>query len=308
MKIAGDILELIGKTPLVRLNRLGADLNVNLLAKLESFNPGGSVKDRLAAAMIEAAEKEGKVDRDTLVIEPTSGNTGIGLAMVCAVKGYRLAIVMPESASIERRAVIRAYGARLVLTPAHEGMNGAIRKAGEIAAEVTKSFIPMQFSNPANAEMHRRTTAQEIWNDTGGKVDIFVAGAGTGGTITGVSSLLKEKKSTIRSIVVEPSASPVLSGGNPGKHRIQGIGPGFIPEVLDTASYDEVFTVTDHQAAQYARLLAEKEGIFAGISSGANCYAAVETARNPQNKGKTIVFIICDTGERYVSTTLFNPE
>lgn len=308
MKVAGNILQLIGNTPLVKINRLTEGLEVTLLAKLEFFNPGSSVKDRLAVAMIEAAEKEGFLDHETMIIEPTSGNTGIGLAMVCAVKGYRLTIVMPETASMERRTVIKAFGADFVLTSAKGGMSEAIEKANEIASLYRKSLIPMQFSNPANAEMHRKTTAVEIWNDTDGQVDIFVAGSGTGGTITGVSAGLKEKNPDIRCVVVEPSGSPVLSGGAPGIHKIQGIGPGFIPAVLDTSIYDEVFTVPDDKAFEFARKLAKNEGIFAGMSSGANCYAALEIAKRSENKGKTIVFIICDTGERYVSTTLFNNE
>ena len=308
MDIANDITRLIGRTPLVRLNRLTAGIEATVLAKMESFNPGGSVKDRLALAMIEAAEKEGLVDKETVIIEPTSGNTGVGLAMVCAVRGYSLTIVMPESVSLERRVIIGAYGATLVLTPAKGGMPQAIEKARELASLQKKSFIPMQFSNPANAEMHRKTTALEIWNDTGGRIDVFVAGAGTGGTITGVSEILKQKKPTLLSVVVEPSGSPVLSGGNPGKHKIQGIGPGFIPEVLNTSIYDEVFPVSDEKAYEYARRLAREEGILAGISSGANCHAALEIAKRSENKGKTIVFIICDTGERYLSTTLFNCE
>lgn len=308
MKVAGNILQLIGNTPLVKINRLTEGLEVTLLAKLEFFNPGSSVKDRLAVAMIEAAEKEGFLDHETMIIEPTSGNTGIGLAMVCAVKGYRLTIVMPETASMERRTVIKAFGADFVLTSAKGGMSEAIEKANEIASLCRKSLIPMQFSNPANAEMHRKTTAVEIWNDTDGQVDIFVAGSGTGGTITGVSAGLKEKNPDIRCVVVEPSGSPVLSGGAPGIHKIQGIGPGFIPAVLDTSIYDEVFTVPDDKAFEFARKLAKNEGIFAGMSSGANCYAALEIAKRSENKGKTIVFIICDTGERYVSTTLFNNE
>ena len=308
MNISQDITRLIGKTPLVRLNRLAEGTGATLLAKLESMNPGGSVKDRLARAMIEAAEAAGLVDRETFIVEPTSGNTGIGLAMVCAVKGYSLTIVMPESASMERRILIGAYGATVVLTPAAGGMTEAIARAKELASAHTKSFIPMQFSNPANALMHWQTTGPEIWEDTGGKVNIFVAGAGTGGTITGVTAYLKEKNPLLHSIVVEPAGSPVLSGGKAGKHKIQGIGPGFVPDVIDTAIYNEVFQVPDDKAFEYARKLAVQEGILAGISSGANCYAALETAKKPENKGKTIVFIVCDTGERYLSTPLFNPE
>lgn len=308
MNISQDITRLIGKTPLVRLNRLAEGTGATLLAKLESMNPGGSVKDRLARAMIEAAEAAGLVDRETFIVEPTSGNTGIGLAMVCAVKGYSLTIVMPESASMERRILIGAYGATVVLTPAAGGMTEAIARAKELASAHAKSFIPMQFSNPANALMHWQTTGPEIWEDTGGKVNIFVAGAGTGGTITGVTAYLKEKNPLLHSIVVEPAGSPVLSGGKAGKHKIQGIGPGFVPDVIDTAIYNEVFQVPDDKAFEYARKLAVQEGILAGISSGANCYAALETAKKPENKGKTIVFIVCDTGERYLSTPLFNPE
>ncbi len=308
MNIAQNITQLIGRTPLVKLNRLAEGTGVTVLAKLESLNPGGSVKDRLALAMIEAAEAAGLIDPETMILEPTSGNTGIGLAMVCAVKGYPLTIVMPESVSMERRVVLGAYGAELVLTSAKGGMREAIAKANELAASHPKSFIPMQFENPANAEMHRRTTALEIWNDTAGTIDIFVAGAGTGGTITGVSEMLKQKNPKLQSVVVEPEASAVLSGGEPGKHKIQGIGPGFIPKVLNTAIYDEVFRVSDDDAYEYARRLARQEGIFAGMSSGANCYAALEIAKRPENRGKTVVFIVCDTGERYLSTTLFNCE
>jgi cysteine synthase len=306
MQIAQDILQLIGKTPLVRLNRLSKGSDTTILAKMESLNPGGSVKDRLAIAMIEAAEKDGLINTGTFIIEPTSGNTGIGLAMVCAVKGYHLTIVMPESVSVERRAIVGAYGANVILTSAKGGMNEAIETAKEIAAGQKKSFIPMQFSNPSNAEMHRRTTALEIWNDTDGSVDVFVAGSGTGGTITGVSEILKKNKKSLQSVVVEPLDSPVLSGGIPGKHKIQGIGPGFIPEVLNTSVYDEIFLVSNEDAFHTARMLALEEGILAGISSGANCFAALEVAKRSENKGKTIVFIVCDTGERYLSTPLFN--
>jgi len=308
MKIAENINQIIGNTPLVRINRLSEGLGVTLLAKMESMNPGGSVKDRLSIAMIDAAERDGLIGRGTQIIEPTSGNTGIGLAMVCAVKGYRLTIVMPESVSMERRTIIKAYGAELILTSAAGGMPEAIARAREIAALDENAFIPMQFSNPANSEMHRRTTALEIWNDTGGNIDIFVAGSGTGGTITGVSELLKEKKPGIRSVVVEPLSSPVLSEGRAGKHKIQGIGPGFIPDILNTTIYDEIICVSDEDAFDTARLLTRSEGIFAGISSGANCFAALGLARRAENKGKTIVFIVCDTGERYISTPLYNTE
>ena len=308
MNIAGNITELIGKTPMVKLNRIAEGLSARVFVKLESQNPGGSVKDRLALALIETAEKQGLIGRNTVIIEPTSGNTGIGLAMVCAVKAYRLIIIMPESVSVERRILLKAYGAELVLTSAPGGMKEAIARAEEIAAENPRSFIPMQFENPANAEMHRRTTATEIWNDTDGTVDVFVAGAGTGGTITGVSETLKQKKPAVHCVVVEPLNSPVLSGGMAGPHRIQGIGPGFIPKVVNTKIYDEVFTVPDDKAFETARLLALQEGILCGISSGANVYAALEIAKRPEFSGKNIVAIICDTGERYLSTTLFHSE
>ena len=308
MNIANNITELIGKTPLVKLNRISEGINASIFVKLESQNPGGSVKDRLAFAMIDAAEKEGRLNRETVIIEPTSGNTGIGLAMVCAVKGYRLIIVMPESVSVERRILLKAYGAELVLTSASGGMREAIARAEEIALDNTHSFIPMQFENPANAEMHRKTTAMEIWNDTDGSVDVFVTGAGTGGTVTGVSEVLKQKKPSVHCVVVEPTNSPVLSGGVAGSHRIQGIGPGFIPKVINIGIYDEVFTVPDEKAFETARLLALKEGILCGISSGANVYAALEIAKRSEYAGKNIVSVICDTGERYLSTTLFNTE
>lgn len=307
MNIAGNIIELIGKTPLVKLNRLAPEA-AQIWLKLESQNPGGSVKDRLAFAMIDAAEQEGRIGPDSLIIEPTSGNTGIGLAMVCAVKGYRLIIVMPESVSVERRILLKAYGAELVLTSAAGGMKEAIGRANEIAKENPGSFVPMQFENPANAAMHRRTTAMEIWNDTDGQLDVFVAGAGTGGTITGVSEVLKQKKPTVHCVVVEPLQSPVLAGGIPGPHKIQGIGPGFIPAVLNTSICDEIFAVPDEKAFETARLLALQEGILCGISSGANVYAAIEIAKRPEMAGKNIVAIICDTGERYLSTTLYNSE
>ena len=308
MKIANDITQLISNTPLVKLNKLSKDCVAHVYAKMESQNPGGSVKDRLALAMIETAEQDGLIDSETVIIEPTSGNTGIGLAMVCAVKGYQLKIVMPESVSFERRLILKAYGAELILTSAKGGMKEAITKSEELAQELPKAFIPMQFVNSANAEMHRKTTALEIWNDTDGLVDIFVAGAGTGGTITGVSDILKQKKASVQSVVVEPTNSSVLSGNAAGSHKIQGIGAGFIPEVLNTEIYDEIFQVDDEQAFYYARQLAQQEGIFCGISSGANAYAALEIAKRPENKDKHIVFVICDTGERYLSTTLFNDE
>jgi len=306
MKIASDVLDLIGGTPLVKLNKLTDGCCAHVYVKLESQNPGGSVKDRLSLAMIRAAEDQNLINADTVIIEPTSGNTGIGLAMVCAVRGYRLKIVMPESVSVERRMLLVAYGAELVLTSAKGGMKEAIAKANELSEGIENSFIPMQFENPANVEMHRKTTAQEIWNDTEGQVDIFVAGAGTGGTITGVSEALKEHKSSLYSVVVEPAGSAILSGQAPGAHKIQGIGPGFIPGVLNTNSYNEVFRVEDDQAFAVARELAKQEGILCGISSGANVYAAIEIAKREENRGKHLVVIICDTGERYLSTTLFN--
>ncbi len=306
MKIASDITQLIGSTPLVQLNRINGTGNATVLAKLENMNPGSSVKDRLGYALIEAGEKNGIIDSGTVIIEPTSGNTGIGLAMVCAVKSYKLIITMPESMSLERRNLLKALGAKLVLTPASEGMKGAIAKAEELAKQHDKSYIPMQFKNEANVEMHKQTTAQEIWNDTDGTVDIFVAGVGTGGTITGVSEVLKQKKQQVISIAVEPKNSPVLSGGDPGKHKIQGIGAGFIPDILKTQLIDEVFTVTDEQAFETSRRLMKEEGVICGISSGANVYAALEIAKRPENKGKRIVVIVCDTGERYLSTSLFS--
>lgn len=305
MKIADSIVDLVGRTPMVRLNRLVEGIDCEVVVKLESQNPGGSVKDRLGFAMIDAAEKSGLINRDTVIIEPTSGNTGVGLAFVCAAKGYQLKIVMPDSVSTERRMIVQAYGGEVILTPGKDGMKGAIAKAEELQRTISGSFIPMQFNNPANAEIHRKTTAIEIWEDTDGLVDIFVAGSGTGGTITGVSEVIKSKKSSCYSVVVEPEDSAVLSGGAPGPHKIQGIGPGFVPQVLNTASYDEIFKVSAADAFETARKLATHEGIFCGISAGANVYAALQIARRPENKGKMIVTIICDTGERYLSTPLF---
>jgi cysteine synthase A len=305
MKISESITDLVGATPMVRLNRLTEGLDCEIVVKLESQNPGGSVKDRLGFAMIDAAEKGGQIDKDTVIIEPTSGNTGVGLAFVCAAKGYKLIIVMPDSVSIERRMIVQAYGGEVILTPGKEGMKGAIAKAEELQLTIPGSFIPMQFNNPSNPEMHRNTTAIEIWEDTDGKVDIFVAGSGTGGTITGVSEVIRAKKPSFYSVVVEPDDSPVLSGGNPGPHKIQGLGPGFVPNVLNTSSYDEVLTVSAADSFETARKLATLEGIFCGISSGANVFAALQLAKRPENKGKMIVTIICDTGERYLSTPLF---
>jgi len=308
MKISDSIIDLVGGTPMVRLNRLAEGLDCEVIVKLESLNPAGSVKDRLGFALIDAAERNGLINKDTLIIEPTSGNTGVGLAFVCAAKGYKLKIVMPDSVSIERRMIVHAYGGEVILTPGREGMKGAIARAEEIQRDTPGSYIPQQFINPANAEMHRRTTAKEIWEDTDGKVDIFVAGAGTGGTITGVSEVIKAKKSSFYSVVVEPEDSPVLSGGTPGPHKIQGIGAGFIPQVLNTSCYDEIFKVSAADAFDTARKLASLEGIFCGISAGANVYAALQIAKRPENKGKVIVTIICDTGERYLSTPLFAVE
>ncbi len=305
MKISNSVVDLIGGTPMVRLNRLTEGLECEIIVKLESQNPGGSVKDRLGFGMIEAAEKNGLIHKDTVIIEPTSGNTGVALALVCAAKGYKLKIVMPDSVSVERRMIVQAYGGDVILTPGKDGMKGAIARAEELQSAIPGSFIPMQFSNPSNPEIHRKTTAMEIWNDTEGKIDIFLAGSGTGGTITGVSEVIREKKPTFYAVVVEPEDSPVLSGGAPGAHKIQGLGPGFIPKVLNTSSYDEVMQVSAIDAFETARKLASLEGIFCGISSGANVYAALQIAKRPENKGKMIVTIICDTGERYLSTPLF---
>jgi cysteine synthase A len=305
MKIADCITDLIGHTPMVRLNRLTKGLDCEIVVKLESQNPGGSVKDRLGFAMIDSAEKNGLINKNTVIIEPTSGNTGVGLAFVCAAKGYKLIIVMPDSVSIERRMIVHAYGGEVILTPGKEGMKGAIAKAEEIQRNTPGSYIPMQFANPANPEIHRKTTAVEIWEETDGKVDIFVAGSGTGGTITGVSEVIRTKKPSFYSVVVEPEDSAILSGGTPGPHKIQGIGPGFVPQVMNTSSYDEVYKVSAADSFETARKLASLEGIFCGMSSGANVYTALQIAKRPENKGKMIVTIICDTGERYLSTPLF---
>jgi cysteine synthase A len=298
------ITDLIGNTPLVRINRLnegGADVYV----KLESFNPAGCVKERIALEMIEAGERDGKINKDTLIIEPTSGNTGIGLAMVAAVRGYRLLLTMPETMSIERRKLLKAFGAELVLTEGAKGMKGAIAKAEELLAENKNSFMPQQFNNPANADIHRKTTGPEIWADTEGKVDIFVAGVGTGGTITGVGEFLKSKKPSVQIVAVEPAASPVLSGGTPGPHKIQGIGAGFVPGVLNTAIIDEIYLTDDVKAGTTARLAAKKEGFLVGISSGSALEAALTISKRPENKGKVIVALLPDTGERYLSTWLW---
>ena len=305
MKIASNVTELIGNTPLVRLNRLNQGIDADIVLKLEFYNPAHSVKDRIGFAMIDAAERDGTLNKDRVILEPTSGNTGIALAMVAAAKGYKCTLIMPDTMSKERRMLLRAYGAELILTPGSEGMNGAIRKAEELAAADPKYFIPQQFQNPANPEIHRRTTAEEIWNDTDGKADILVSGIGTGGTITGVSEVIKARKPSFKSIAVEPDASPVLSGGAKGPHKIQGIGAGFIPEVLNTQIYDEVIRVTDENAMETARAMASQEGLLVGISSGAATWAALQVARRPENKGKMIVVIIPSFGERYLSTALY---
>ena len=303
--VAKDVTELIGNTPLVQLNRITKGARAKVLAKLESFNPLGSVKDRIGVAMILDAEEKGLITQDTVVIEPTSGNTGIALAFVCAARGYRLILTMPETMSSERRQLLRALGAEIVLTPGAEGMVGAVRKAEELALQLPNTFMPQQFKNPANPEIHRLTTAEEIWRDTEGQVDILVAGVGTGGTITGVAEVLKERKPGFKAVAVEPASSPVLSGGEPGPHRIQGIGAGFVPEVLRLDLIDEVVRVTDEDAQETSRRLAREEGILAGISSGAAVWAALQVAGRPENEGKTIVAILPDTGERYLSTGLY---
>ncbi|HQY90365.1 cysteine synthase A [Caldilinea sp.] len=305
MLIANNITELIGRTPLVRINRLAAGAPATIAAKLEFFNPGGSVKDRIGLSMIEAAEAAGLLSADTIILEPTSGNTGIGLAFVAAAKGYRCTLVMPETMSMERRLLLRAYGADLVLTPGPEGMKGAIRKAEEMAAADSRYFIPQQFMNPANPAIHRTTTAEEIWHDTDGQVDILVSGVGTGGTITGVAEVIKARKPSFRAIAVEPAGSPVLSGGQPGPHKIQGIGAGFVPGVLDTSLIDEVVMVSNDDAFATARRAAAEEGLLVGISSGATLHAAIQVAQRPENAGKLIVAIIPSNGERYLSTDLF---
>jgi len=304
MRIANDVTELIGNTPLVRIRKL-APGGADILAKLEFHNPAHSVKDRIGLSMIEAAEQAGKIGPDTVIVEPTSGNTGIALAMVCAARGYRCKLVMPDTMSNERRMLLRAYGAELVLTPGSEGMLGAIRRAEEIIASDPHAFMPQQFNNPANPEVHRRTTAEEIWRDTDGKVDILVAGVGTGGTITGVGEVLKQRKPGFQAIAVEPEASPMLSKGSKGPHPLQGIGAGFVPQVLNTAIYDEIIAVSNENAFETARACARQEGLLVGISSGAALWAALQVAQRPENAGKVIVVIIPSFGERYLSTALF---
>ena len=307
-EIFSDITKTTGSTPLVRLNWISKGLHADILAKLEFKNPLGSVKDRIGLAMIEAAEQQGLIDNNTLIIEPTSGNTGIALAFVCAARGYRHILTMPETMSVERRKLLKHLGAELVLTPGKEGMKGAINKAQEILSESTDAYMPNQFSNPANPEIHRKTTAEEIWRDTAGGVDILVAGVGTGGTITGVSEVIKERKPSFKAVAVEPGDSSVLSGGDPGPHKIQGIGAGFIPEVLNTRIIDEIVTVTNDQAFEVARDLARHEGILCGISSGAAISVALEIANRPENSGKQIVAVLPSTGERYLSTDLFQDD
>lgn len=307
-KIARNITELIGRTPLIRLNKLSDSTGVEVVAKLEYFNPLSSVKDRIGFAMISAAEEQGLITKDTVIIEPTSGNTGIALAFVCAAKGYRCILVMPETMSIERRNLLKALGAELVLTEGAKGMKGAIETAEQLVAETPNSFMPQQFNNPANPEIHRKTTAEEIWFDTDGQVDILISGIGTGGTITGVSEVIKERKPSFQAVAVEPADSPVLSGGNPGPHKIQGIGAGFVPNVLNVDMYDEVVQVSNNEAFEAARQLGKEEGILVGISSGAAIHAASVVAGRPENKGKMIVVILPDTGERYLSTPLFQDQ
>jgi cysteine synthase A len=304
-KIYDDITKTIGNTPLVRINKLGKGSGATILAKLESFNPLSSVKDRLGLALIEDAEKRGVLNKDSIIIEPTSGNTGVALAFVAATKGYKLILTMPETMSMERRQLLKILGAELVLTEGAKGMKGAVEKAEELAKTTPNSFIPQQFNNPANPEIHRKTTAEEVWNDTDGKVDIFIGGVGTGGTVTGVGEVLKKRKPDVKIIAVEPKDSPVLSGGKPGPHKIQGIGAGFVPGVFNAKIVDEIIPVANEDAGTIARRLAKEEGILVGISSGAALWAALQVANRPENKGKTIVVLLPDTGERYLSTWLF---
>lgn len=307
-QIFKNITEVVGKTPLVQLNNLTKDMEATVLAKLEMFNPGSSIKDRIAVAMIEDAEKTGKLKQDTTIIEPTSGNTGIGLAWASAAKGYRLILTMPESMSLERRNILKALGVELVLTEAHKGMRGAIQKAEELHQEMKNSFMPQQFKNPSNPEIHRKTTAEEIWKDTNGQIDIFVVGIGTGGTITGVSEVLKKYKPELKTIAIEPTGSPVLSGGSPGPHKIQGIGSGFVPDILNKDIIDEIIQVSDENAYDTARKLAKYEGLIVGISCGAAAFATLEVAKRPENKNKTIVTVFPDTGERYLSAGIYSSK
>jgi cysteine synthase A len=307
-KIYDGLTELIGGTPLVRLHHISAGINAEVIAKIESFNPGGSIKDRIALNMILDAEKKGLMTKDSVIIEPTSGNTGIGLAFVAAAKGYRLILTMPETMSVERRKLLQAYGAEVILTPGSEGMTGSIKKAAELAREIPGSFIPQQFENQANPQIHRETTAEEIWADTDGEIDILVAGVGTGGTLTGIGEVLKVRKPELKVIAVEPQGSPVLSGGRPGSHNLQGIGAGFVPGVLNIDLIDEIFQVTDQEAYQTGRELVKKEGMLVGISAGAAAFAALEVAKRPENEGKMIVVILPDTGERYISTEMFQDK